>query len=156
MMRWAGHVAEKMGEKRKTYRLLVGKPDGKRQPGRPRYRWVDNIKMDLGETGWGCVDWIGLAQDRDKWRALVNVVLNLRVPQSAGKFSSGCITSGLLSSAQLHKVTSVNTDYFCMLSDSLILKTNTAPNIRTETLLHPRSCEHNILETPTHQLACPS
>jgi hypothetical protein len=61
-------------------RLLVGKPEGKRPLGRPRRRWVDNIKMDLLEIGWGGLDWIGLAQDRDKWRALVNVVMNLRVP----------------------------------------------------------------------------
>jgi hypothetical protein len=61
-----------MGEKRNAYRLLVGKPEGKRPPGRPRRRQVDNIKIDLLEVGWGGVDWIGLAQDRDKWRALVN------------------------------------------------------------------------------------
>jgi hypothetical protein len=78
-MRWAGHVA-RMGEKRNAYRLLVGKPDGKRPLGRPRRRWVENIKMDLLEIGWGGVDWIGLAQDRDKWRPLVNAVMNLRVP----------------------------------------------------------------------------
>jgi hypothetical protein len=78
-MRWAGHIA-RMGEKRNAYRLFVGKPEGKRPLGRPRHRWVDNIKMDLLEIGWGGVDWIGLAQDRNKWRALVNVVMNLRVP----------------------------------------------------------------------------
>jgi hypothetical protein len=78
-MRWAGHVARK-GKKRNTYRLLVGNPEGKRPLGRPRRRWVDNIKMDLLEIGWGGVDWIGLAQNRDKWRALVNAVMNLRVP----------------------------------------------------------------------------
>jgi hypothetical protein len=78
-MRWAGHVA-RMGEKRSAYRFSVGKPEGKRPLGRPRRRWVDSIKMDLLEIGWGSVDWIGLAQDRDKWRALVNVVMNLRVP----------------------------------------------------------------------------
>jgi hypothetical protein len=77
-MMWAGHVA-RMGEKRNAYRLLVGKPEGKRPLGRPRRRWLDNIKMDLLETGWSSVDWIGLAQDRDKWRALVNAVMNLRV-----------------------------------------------------------------------------
>jgi hypothetical protein len=63
-----------------VYRLLVGKPEGKRPLGRPRRRWVNNIKMDLGEAGWGDVDWIGLAKDRNRWRALVNSVLNLRVP----------------------------------------------------------------------------
>jgi hypothetical protein len=78
-MRWAGHVA-RMGGKRNSYRLLVGKPEGKRSLGRPRRRWVDNIKMDLGEVGWGDVDWICVAQDRNRWRAVVNSVLNLRVP----------------------------------------------------------------------------
>jgi hypothetical protein len=78
-MRWAGYVA-RMGEKRNAYRLLVGKPEGKRQLGRPRSRWVDNIRMDLGEVGWGDVNWIGLDKDRNKWRAVVNSVLNLRVP----------------------------------------------------------------------------
>jgi hypothetical protein len=68
------------GEKRNAYRLLVGKPEGKRPLGRPRRRWVENIKMDLLEICCGSVDWIGLAQDRDKWRALVNAVMNLRVP----------------------------------------------------------------------------
>jgi predicted small integral membrane protein len=68
-----------MGEKRNAYRLLVEKPEGKRSLGRLRRRRVDNIKMDLLEMGWGGVDWIGLAQDRDKWRALVNAVMNLRV-----------------------------------------------------------------------------
>jgi transcription termination factor 2 len=78
-MRWAGHVA-RMEEKRYAYRLLVGKPEGKRLLGRLRRRWVDNIRMDLGEVGWGDADWIGLAQDRNRWIALVNWVLNLRVP----------------------------------------------------------------------------
>jgi hypothetical protein len=77
-IRWEGHVA-RMGEK-KVYRLLVGKPEGKRPIGRPRRRWVDNIRMNLGEVGWGDVDWVGLAKDRNRWRALVNSVLNLRVP----------------------------------------------------------------------------
>jgi hypothetical protein len=69
-----------MGEKRNVYRLLVGKPEGKRQLGRPRHRWMDNIKMDLLETVLNVVDWIGLAQDRYRWRALVNSVMNFRVP----------------------------------------------------------------------------
>jgi hypothetical protein len=78
-MRWVGHVA-RMGEKRNVYRLLVGKPEGRRPLGRPRSRWIDNIKMDLLGIGLNVVDWIGLAQDRYRWRALVNVVMNLRVP----------------------------------------------------------------------------
>jgi hypothetical protein len=64
----------------KHYFSLVGKPEGKRPLGRPRRRWVDNIKMDLREIGWDCMDWIKLAQDRDQWRGLVNMVMNLRVP----------------------------------------------------------------------------
>jgi hypothetical protein len=78
-MRWAGHVARK-GKKRNAYRLLVGKPEGKRPLGRSRRRWVDNIRMYLGEVGWSDVDWIDLAQDRNRWRAVVNSVLNLQVP----------------------------------------------------------------------------
>jgi hypothetical protein len=77
-MRWAGHVV-RIGEKRTAYRLLVGKPEG-RPLGRPRRRWLDNIRMDLVEVGWGDVDWVGMARDRDRGRALVNSVLNLRVP----------------------------------------------------------------------------
>jgi hypothetical protein len=69
-----------MGEERTVYRLLVGNSDGKRPPGRPRRRWIDNIKMDLLEIGVSVADWIGLAQDRYRWRALVNSVMNLRVP----------------------------------------------------------------------------
>jgi hypothetical protein len=80
-----------MGEKRNAYRLLVGNPEGKRPLGRPRCRWVDNIRMDLGEVGWDDVDWIGLAQDRNRWRAVVNSVLNLRVPWNVGKLSSGLV-----------------------------------------------------------------
>jgi hypothetical protein len=102
-MRWAGRVA-RIGEKGNAYRLLVRNPEGKRPLGRPRHRWLDNIGMDLGEVGWGDVDWIGLAQDRNRWRALVNSVLNLRVPLNAGKLSSGLTSSGLLSRAQLHRL----------------------------------------------------
>jgi hypothetical protein len=79
MMRWAGHVS-RMGEKRNAKRILVGKPEGKRPLGRPTHKWADNIRMDLREIGWSGMDWIYLAQDRDQWRALVNTVLNLRVP----------------------------------------------------------------------------
>jgi hypothetical protein len=78
-MRWAGHVA-RMGEKRNAYRIFVGKPEGKRRMGRPRHRWVDNIKMDLTEIGWDGMDWTDMAQEKYQWRALVNTVLNLWVP----------------------------------------------------------------------------
>ena len=78
-LRWAEHVA-RMGEERGACRVLVGKPEGKRPLGRPRRRCVDNIRMDLQEVGCGYVDWIGLAQDRDRWRTLVSAVMNLRVP----------------------------------------------------------------------------
>ena len=77
-MRWAGHVA-RMGEGRGVHKLLVGKPEGKRPLGRPRSRWEDNIKMDLQGVG-GSMGWIELAQDRDRWRALVNAIMILRVP----------------------------------------------------------------------------
>jgi hypothetical protein len=78
-LRWAGHVARRV-EKRNAYRILVGEPEGKRPLIRPRRRWVDNIKMDLQEVGWGGMEWINLAQDRDQWRTLVHKVMNLRVP----------------------------------------------------------------------------
>jgi hypothetical protein len=77
-MRWAGHVA-RMGEKRGADRVLVGRREGRRSLGRPRRRWEDNIKMDLQEVGWG-MEWFQLTQDRDRWRDLVNAVMNLRVP----------------------------------------------------------------------------
>ena len=78
-IRWGGHVA-RMGEERGVYRVLLGKPEGRRPLGRPRHRWVDNIRMDVQEVGCGYMDWIGLAQDRDRWRTLVSAVMNLRVP----------------------------------------------------------------------------
>ena len=78
-MRWAGRVA-RMGEERRVCRVLVGKPEGKRPLGRPRRRWVDNIRIDLQEVGCGYMDWIGLDQDRDRWRTLVSAVMNLLVP----------------------------------------------------------------------------
>jgi hypothetical protein len=77
-MRWAGHVA-RIGEERKVYKVLVGKPEGKRPLGRPRRRWEDGIRMDVKKIGLGGVDWIRLAQDRDRWRAVVSAVMNLRV-----------------------------------------------------------------------------
>ena len=82
-MRWAGHEA-RMGEGRDVHRVLVGKPVGKRPLGRPRRRWEDNIKMDLQEVGGSCGDWMELSQDRNRWRALVGTVRNLRVPKRRG------------------------------------------------------------------------
>ena len=79
IMRWAGHVA-RMGVERGVYRILVGKPEGRRPLGSPRRRWADNIKTDLQEVGCGYMDWIGLAQDRDRWRTLMSAVMNLGVP----------------------------------------------------------------------------
>jgi hypothetical protein len=87
-----------MGEKRNVYRLLVGKPEGKRPLGRPRRRWIYNINMDLLEIGLNVVDWIGLAQDRYRWRVLVNSVMNLRV------LPNGCTSCGLSSGTQFHIV----------------------------------------------------
>jgi hypothetical protein len=82
-MKWAEHVGG-MGERRGEYRVLVGEPEGKRLCGRPRYRWEDNIKMDIREVGWGHVGWIDLVQDRDRWQALANMVMNLWVHKMHG------------------------------------------------------------------------
>jgi hypothetical protein len=92
-----------MGEKRNAYRILVGKPEDKRRPGRPSRWWVDNIKMDLREIGWNGVYWIDLAQDRDQWRALVNTVMKLRVPKNSENFLSGCTIGSFSRKAQLHE-----------------------------------------------------
>jgi hypothetical protein len=81
--RWAGHVA-RMGEETDVNRVLVGKPEGKRPLGRTRRRWEDNIKMDLQDVGGSCVDWMELALDRERWRALVSTVMNIRVPKMQG------------------------------------------------------------------------
>jgi len=78
-MRWAGHVA-RMGEQTVVYKVLLVKPEGKRPLGRPRHRWVNNIRMDLQEVGCWYMDWIGRAQDRDRWQTLVSAVMNFQVP----------------------------------------------------------------------------
>ena len=88
-MRWAGHVAH-MDEEKGVYRVLVGRSEGRKPLGRPRHRWVDNIRMDLREVGCGYMDWIGLAQDRDRWRTVVSSVMNLRVPRNAGNLLTSC------------------------------------------------------------------
>ena len=80
----------RMDEESGVYRALLGKPEGKRPLGRPRRRWVDNIRMDLQEVGYGYMDWIGLAQDRDRWRTLVSAVMNLLVPSNGGNFLTSC------------------------------------------------------------------
>jgi hypothetical protein len=92
-----------MGERRNAYRILVGMPERKGPLARPRHRWVDNIKMDLTEIGWDGIDWIDLAQNRDQWRALVNAVMNIRVPYNAGKFLSDCTIGSFSRRAQLHE-----------------------------------------------------
>jgi hypothetical protein len=102
-MRWTGLVAC-MGKKRNAYRILVEKPDGKRPLGRPGRRWEDNIRMDLKEIEWGGMNWIDLARNRDQWRALVNTVLNLRVPYNVGKSLSSCATGGFSRRTHLHGV----------------------------------------------------
>jgi hypothetical protein len=93
-MRWAGHVA-RIGKKRNVYRLLVEKPEGKRLLGRPRSMWVDSIKMNLLKVVCDGVEWIGLARDSYRLRALVNLVMNIRVLQNAAKLSSGYTNGGL-------------------------------------------------------------
>jgi hypothetical protein len=102
-MVWAGHVAG-LGEERGVYMVLVGKPEGKRPLGRPRHRWKDNIRMDLQVVGCRGMDGIGLSQDRDRWRAIVNAVMNLRVQQPAGNFLTSYKPVSLSRSTLLHGV----------------------------------------------------
>jgi hypothetical protein len=90
-MRRAGHVA-RLGEKN-AYRIMVGKPERRRPLGRPRRRWVNNVKVDLREIGRVDMDWMDLVKDRDQWRALVYTAMNFRVPSNAGKFFSSCTIS---------------------------------------------------------------
>jgi hypothetical protein len=94
--------------RRNTSRLLVGKPEGKRLLGRPKRRWMDNMKIDLRVIVWGNMDWIDLAQERDQRRAFVNTVMNLYVPCNVGKFLSSCTAASFSRRAQLHKVSHVS------------------------------------------------
>jgi hypothetical protein len=112
-----GGACSTNGEKRNECRLLVGKPEGKRPLGKPRRRWVDNIRTDLGKVVWDDVYWAGLSQDRDRWRALVNSVLNLRIPYNSGKLSNGLTTGGLSSRAQLQR----GSFYLCTLRNHVFL-----------------------------------
>jgi len=100
-MRWAGNVV-RMGERRGEYRDLMGKPEGKRPLGRPKRRWQGNIKMDLQEVGSGGMDWIDMTLERDGWRALVNAVMKLRVPQNAGNFLTSWKPVSFSTRALLH------------------------------------------------------
>jgi hypothetical protein len=93
-----------MGKGRNAYMTVVGEPEGKRPLGRPRHRSVDIIKMDLREIGWDGMDWIDVAQDRDWWKAVVNMVMKIRVPQNPGKFLRRCMTGCFSRRAQLHEV----------------------------------------------------
>jgi hypothetical protein len=109
-MRWAGNVV-RMGEGRGVYRILVGKPEGKRPLGRPRRRWEDNIKMDLQEVGFGGMNWIELAQDRDRWPALVNAVMSLLVPQNAGNLLTSCNPVSFSRRTLFHGVSNKQKEY---------------------------------------------
>jgi hypothetical protein len=98
-----GRACSTSGERKNVYRILVGKLEGRRPLGRPRHRWVNNIKMNLREIGWDGIDWIDLAQNRDQWRALVNTAMNLRFLYNAGKFLSSCTIDSFSRRAQLHE-----------------------------------------------------
>jgi hypothetical protein len=102
-IRWAGHVA-RMEENGNAYGIFVGYPEGKRPLGKPRRSWMDEIKMNLRDIEWDGVDMVDLAQDRDQRRALVNTVMNLRVPRNFGKFLSSCETVGISRMAQPYEV----------------------------------------------------
>jgi hypothetical protein len=103
-MRCAGHAA-RMGEMRNAYKILVGKPEGKRPLGRPRQRWEHNIRIDLRETGWKVVDWVHLLQDRAQWRTPVNTEMNFRVPLKAGNFLTSWVTVSFSRRTLLHGIT---------------------------------------------------
>jgi hypothetical protein len=110
-IKMVGHAA-RIGEKKTAYGILVGKPERKRSMRIPRRRWADNIKIDLREIGWGGMDWI----DRDQWRALVNTVINFRVPQNVGKYLSSCTTAVVSRRTQLHEVS-----YFAIMINIIVV-----------------------------------
>ena len=112
-MRWAQHVAC-MGEIRNAYKLFVAKPEEKRKRGRTRHRWEDNIKTDLQQVGWG-MDWVDVGQDRDRWRAFINAIMNLRVPYNAGYVTSWGRTS--FSRTLLHGVSYDRMKDSCEITD---------------------------------------
>ena len=146
-MIWAGHVA-RMGERRDTWRVFVGKHERKRPLGRPRHRWEDNIKMDIQEVGCGGTDWIQLSQDRDRWRALVNAVMDLRVPWNAGNFLTCWKPVSFSRRTLLHGVSK----YIILVNDtSLNNKTRdnetvtslpTGPSFCHTWIYKPRSCRN--------------
>jgi hypothetical protein len=112
-----------METKKNANRIFMGKSEGKTPLGGPRRRWVDNVKMDLREIEWAGMDWIDLAQDTDQWRALVNMVMNLPVPYSAGRFFNGCTTGSFSRRAQLHEFSYTSNPLYvfmalCVISDA--------------------------------------
>ena len=135
-MRWAGHVA-RMGEERGAYRVLVGKPEGMRPLGRPRRRWVDNIRMDLQEVGCRYMEWIGLAQDRDEWRTLVSAVMNLRVPWNAGDFLTSCNPVSFSRRTLRHGVSKLVLGAFVAVYTDYVIKPVTKPAAIPQTYARP-------------------
>jgi hypothetical protein len=142
-----GGTCSTYGENMNAYRLLVGKPEGRSPLRRPRRRWLDNIRMDLGEVGWGDVDWIGMAQDTNRRRTLMNSVLKLRVPKIAGK-----LWSGLSSSAQLHRISYKPRISFISFDFLLVYKTRyerhfTGMHINLQVLKRIKTCFRNDRRT---------
>jgi hypothetical protein len=134
-----------MGQRRGVYRVLVGKPEGKRPAGRPRRRWEDNIKMDLQEVGYWGMDWIELAQERDRRRALVNAVMNLRVPQNAVNFLTSCKTVSFSRRTLFHgiKCKEVSNLYYSFLLPELSsgdLVFSMGYDVKPSTLVTRNSC----------------
>ena len=132
------------------YRVLLGKPEGRRPLGRPRLRWVDNIRMDLQEVGYGYMDWIGLAQDRDRWRTLVSAVMNLRIPWNAGNFLTSCNPVSF-SRRTLHHGVSMEYSFEDKWSKDYITTVRAIPNVF---LLHGRAWFFNFF-LPPHKFLSP-